>query len=398
MNYMIEPYRITGNIIGLIVAITSLIKYIGNYRKYISIIGFISIIVVNLLHAPIYGAEIVVVIFIGVSLFLVAKLSQIQFGDKVKKTKNRKSVIYSTWFAIIIAILSQFIIFPIGSLNDPYGYQFMSVEQTDTTIELAIPQESNGLFSAFFGLDNDLPRRALNFVPDGDGLDGMSVIFSREVDLESVQAGDFRVTTQSGDVGYVHGVTLAPAIDEGELRTALLVGEYGSVQDPPVLVEIVENLYSMDKGINFKGSSIVVIPLEDGPTLILAEIVPESIWRRNIGKRADRTTFSGSGVPEREEIRQVIRVTWTGGVELENGNEIDGSNLMHYIVTVEAANGLTREISPIAFADLHDNDNNHLLCLDTFDHPISVRFQEGLLVDPNQDLNPETSVLITDIE
>ena len=398
MNYMIEPYRITGNIIGVIVSITSLIKYIGNYRKYISIIGFISIIIVNSLHAPIWGAEIPVAIFIGISLFLIVKLSQIQFGANVKKTKNQKSIIYSTWFAIIITIFSQFIIFPIGSLNDPYGYQFMSIDQTDTTIELPIPQESNGLLSAFFGLDNELPRRALNFVPGADGMDGMPVIFSREVDLESMQAGDFRVTTQSGDIGYIHGVTLAPAIDEGEFRTALLVGEYGSLEDPPVLVEIVGNLYSIDKSINFKGSSIVVIPLEDGPTLILAEIVQESIWSRNTGKRPDRTTFSGSGVPEMEEIKQVIRVTWTGGVELENGKEIDSSNLMYYTVTVEASNGSTREINPIAFADLHDNDNNHLLCLDTDDHPISVTFQEGLLVDPNHDLNPETSVLITDIE
>jgi hypothetical protein len=397
MNYMIEPYRLTGNVIGTIVAITALIKYIGNNRKYISIIGFISIIVVNLLHAPIYGAEIIVAIFIGVSLFLIAKLSQIQFGDKVKKTKNKKSVIYSAWFAIIIAFLSQFIIFPVGSLNDPYGYQFMSLEQTDTTIELSIPQESNGLLSAFFGLDNELPRRALNFVPDGEGMDGMPVIFSREVDIESMQAGDFRVTAQSGDVGYVHGVTLAPAIDEGELRTVLLVGEYGSLEDPPVLVEIVGNLYSIDKSVNFKGSSIVVIALEDGPTLISAEIVPESIWSRSIGKRPDRTTFSGSGIPEMEEIKQVIRVTWAGGVELENGNEIDSSNFIHYAVVVEDSNGLTREINPIAFADLYDNDNNHLLCLDAADLPISVTFQEGLLVDPNHDLNPETSVLINDI-
>jgi hypothetical protein len=90
-------------------------------------------------------------------------------------------------------------------------------------------------------------------------------------------------------------------------------------------------------------------------------------------------------------------VTWAGGVELENGNEIDSSNFIHYAVVVEDSNGLTREINPIAFADLYDNDNNHLLCLDAADLPISVTFQEGLLVDPNHDLNPETSVLINDI-
>jgi hypothetical protein len=395
MNYMIELYRITGNIIGAIVAISALIKYIGDYRRHISIIGFFSIIIVNSFHAPLYGAEIAVAIFIGGSLFQIAKLAQIQYADDVKNTKYQK-LVFSTWFAIAITILSQFIIFPVGSLNDSYGYQFMSVDQTDTTSELPVPQVSDGLLSAFFGLDNELPRRAMNFVPGAEGKDGMPVIFSEEVDLDSMQAGDFRVTTQSNETGYVHGVTLAPAIDEGELRTALLVGYYGSVEDPPILVEIVGNLYSIDRSVNFKGSSIDVIPLVDGPTLIFAEIVPESAWSVTIGRRPDRITFSGSGVPEMEDIRQVIRVAWAGGVELEDGREIDSSNLVHYTVTVEASNGSTREITPIAFGDLYDNDNNHLLCLDTDDLPISVAFQEGLLVDPNHDLNPETSIPITD--
>jgi hypothetical protein len=63
-------------------------------------------------------------------------------------------------------------------------------------------------------------------------------------------------------------------------------------------------------------------------------------------------------------------------------------------VTVRAADGTQRDISPVALADLGDGDNNHLLCLDTADTPVSVAFPAGVLTDPNDDLNPATSVAV----
>ena len=67
-------------------------------------------------------------------------------------------------------------------------------------------------------------------------------------------------------------------------------------------------------------------------------------------------------------------------------------DLQKYVVTVRAGDGTMRQISPIAFGDLFDNDNNHLLALDTPDEVVSVMAIEGWVVDPNHDLNPETTV------
>ncbi len=61
---------------------------------------------------------------------------------------------------------------------------------------------------------------------------------------------------------------------------------------------------------------------------------------------------------------------------------------------MRAADGTLREITPVALADLEDGDNNHLLCLDTPDVPVSVAFPAGILTDPNDDLNPATSVRV----
>ena len=46
----------------------------------------------------------------------------------------------------------------------------------------------------------------------------------------------------------------------------------------PVNVDIVGNRYPLTASINFRDSSATVIPIEDGPTLIYAEIVPGSQW------------------------------------------------------------------------------------------------------------------------
>lgn len=39
-----------------------------------------------------------------------------------------------------------------------------------------------------------------------------------------------------------------------------------------------------------------------------------------------------------------------------------------------------------------DGDKNHVLCLDSADQAVSVSFPGGILKDPNGDLNPQTSV------
>lgn len=39
-----------------------------------------------------------------------------------------------------------------------------------------------------------------------------------------------------------------------------------------------------------------------------------------------------------------------------------------------------------------DGDNNHVLFLDSADSAVSVSFPAGILKDPNGDLNPQTSV------
>ncbi len=271
-----------------------------------------------------------------------------------------------------------------------------SYAQTDTTVTAVTSNtDADGrqaeLISAFFGLDNALPKGRTDRVAceGAGGADGMPVIFSHEVDIATLEPGDFKITRESGAIGEVVCLTLAPADDPGELRTALLAGDYGSVGDQPVTVEIVGNVVSLDNTVNFKGATVAVTPLEVGPTIVWAEIVPQSAW--DLGAPATGLPWGGgSRCPVGS--KQVVRVTWAGGVTkpgAEPANEIERAL---YRVTTVNADGSVVEVTPFALADLNDGDNNHLLCLDTLDTPTRVFFPAGHLTDPREDLNPATSI------
>ncbi len=268
--------------------------------------------------------------------------------------------------------------------------------QTDTTVtDVTNARHADGrdaaLVSAFFGLDNALPKRSANrVVCDGaGGEDGMPVIFSHEVDVQTLEPGDFRVTTASGAIGEITCLTLAPADDPGELRTALLAGDYGSLEDQPVTVEIVGNILSLDGSVNFKGAQIDVTPLEVGPTIVWAEMVPETEW--TLGAKASSLAFGGgSSCPV--GAQQVVRVTWGGGITKPGGEPADDVERALYKVTIVRDDATEVDITPFALADLNDGDNNHLLCLDTTAQVVSVFFPGGHVTDPREDLNPDTAI------
>lgn len=269
---------------------------------------------------------------------------------------------------------------------------FNSREQADTPPAMGLQRETAGrsarLLSAFFGLDNSLPRTANRICQGAAGLDGMPVIFSTEIDHTTLQAGDFRVTTQSGVQGRVHCVSFRPATDAGELRTVLMIGEFGNANtDPPARVEIVGHIHSIEGTLDFQGAAVAVTPLEQGPTLILAERFDRDIPYKGLGQRRTR----GSNCPA-EGTLQALRVVWAGGVKLANGKEPGEAGGRLYRVTVRDKDGTLRKVVPKTLADLGDGDNNHLLCLDTADRPVSVAFPAGVLTDPNDDPNPDTSV------
>ena len=245
---------------------------------------------------------------------------------------------------------------------------------------------SPALLSAFFGLDNALPFAANLLCFGASGDDGMPVVLSHRVSSDSVRPEQFQITTRSGQLKTPKCATLRPAGDPGERRTVLLIGEFGNADtDPPQVVTIVKSLLSDTAApLNFKGQSIEVTPLSEGPSMVLAESLSRDDW--SVERRGTQCPSEG--------VRQIIRVTWNGGVRLANRDEPGDTETHLYSVTMEPEHGASYITHPIAIAELGDNDNHHFLCLDTDDKASAVSFTSGHFIDPNRDLNPDTRVIV----
>jgi hypothetical protein len=255
----------------------------------------------------------------------------------------------------------------------------------DRTAAAASAVERGQIVSAFFGVDNRLPLLARFRICEGAAnRDGLVVVFDREIDMASVEAGDIVVRTKSGRTGEMVCATLMPAADDGERRTLLLVGEFGNANaDPPAEVDVVGHLLARDGKADYQGAKKSVMPLAAGPVLVWAERVTSSGARPGKGSWA-----RGSACPA--GTAQAVLVTWSGGVRRRDGDELTGLERSLYDVVMEDG----KRAEPFALGDLDDGDNHHLLCLRETGRPVQVMFPAGPLADPNKDANPATQVVV----
>ena len=232
------------------------------------------------------------------------------------------------------------------------------------------------LISAFFGLDNGLP--SLLCGTPGSQLDGMPVNFMFPIDVSTLSESDFEVVDSLGNIHIPMCAVLAPANENGENRTVLLLGEFGTaVTNPPVEVRVVGDLFTTDtlSGesacsaiINLNGITTTnVIPLADGPSLFFAQRIDGNLNECN------------SGI-------QTIQVAWDGGITPYISGDTE-SDLFQYYIGYSDSSGVLIPHIPISIADIDDNDNFHQLCFFTSDEIVKISMMANTVEDPNHDPN-----------
>ena len=241
-----------------------------------------------------------------------------------------------------------------------------------------IPQvvEQDILVSAFLGLDDALPSLLCN--QPGSLLDGMPVNFRFPLDASSLSETDFEVLDSLGNIHVPMCAVLAPANENGENRTVLLLGEFGTaITNPPVEVRVVGDLFTIDalSGeaacsaiLNLNGiTNTNVIPLADGPSLFFAQRIDGDLNECDSGT-------------------QTIQVAWNGGVTpyISGDNE---SDLFQYYVGYSDSSGVLMPHVPVSIADINDNDNFHQLCFFTSDEIVKISMMAYTVEDPNHDPN-----------
>ena len=262
-----------------------------------------------------------------------------------------------------------------GDLTGSENPKEITIDKAKTVTAVFVKIQ-DPLVSAFFGLDNELPSLLCN--QPGSLLDGMPVNFKFPIDASSLSENDFEVVDNIGNIHTPVCVSLAPANDNGENRTVLLFGEFGTaVTNPPVEVRVVGDLFTTDtlSGesacsaiINLNGITTKnVIPLADGPSLFFAQRIDGNLNECNSGT-------------------QTIQVAWNGGVTpYISGDE--ESDLFKYYVGYSESSGVLTPHVPISIADINDNDNFHQLCFSTSDKIVKVSMAAYTVEDPNHDPN-----------
>nr|WP_225913529.1 hypothetical protein [Leptospira yasudae] len=249
-----------------------------------------------------------------------------------------------------------------------------------------IPQISKNrnakMISAFFGLDNALPFRSIALWRNAPGKDGMPLVFSHEIDPATLDILDFQIITAKGEILTPSFATFAPALEAFELRTVLLIGEFGNYPDnEPKEIEIVGELKSRD-GQNFFGQKVAVTSLNEGPYISYAEYFNfEHSYPYNESER-------GKDCP-RTETAVVVRTVWAGGVRAIDGQELSDRELKRFRIRMKAGKK-TWFTHPFRIADIDDNDNNIDLCISEKGIPTAVEVEANTAIDPRGDSNPFT--------
>jgi hypothetical protein len=232
------------------------------------------------------------------------------------------------------------------------------------------------ILSAYHGLD-PLPPRATRLcgLPPAGGQDGMPVIFSVQINGDTVSPAAFAVEISSGEIVTPLCATLRPALESLEQRTVLLIGPFSPEDSLPVSVEIVEQLEDVDGNslLGLRGEKVTA--LAAGPSLVFAE----------------RFAPNNSGLEGEcpEQTAQAVQLTWEGGVTGPRGADL--AEAQRTAVSVLLDNG--NSVNPLSLAD-DDLDNHVIACIAETSPAVSVSVVAGFFHDPGDDANPETRISV----
>jgi len=248
-----------------------------------------------------------------------------------------------------------------------------SAEEDGDTVQ----SQNFSILSAYHGLD-ELPFPAnllCGFNVAGD--DGMPVVFSTQLQADSVVPESFLVIRSDGESVVPNCATLHPADEPLEQRTVLLTGDFGTFGETPIRVEITGPLLTVDGDSLLGLSTEDITPLEDGPRVVLAErFAPDT--NGLAGECPDGTV-------------QVIQLTWEGGVTGPDNAALGEDQRLGTRVLLEDGS----MVNPLALVD-DDPDNHVLVCL-AEDSPAQwVVVNTGLFHDPGDIANPATHAEVID--
>lgn len=395
---MVEPLRVSGNIVGIVAALIVWLRLTKPYTPHILGGAAIVVVVLNVIHSVAHGWIVPSFVFIGVSLILLLLWAQKLYRETNPEGKNP---VYLRWWTAIIATLvgiaiialvgpqAELEIGPLAQLHNgelvaadywadepmilSAGMGFDNIiglpEVTEETV-----REAGGSWYGSVTCTNGEEPLTVNYTSTSasDGVarffkgfseydDGLPIVFSWPVATETVDLTDFQFTLNTGEIVFPNSIGMWPNWELNERNTVVAFGDFGnrglsSEADAvfPVRLDIVEDETPLlligpggqefnAVGLNWETDAT---PYDSGPKLVGAKL--NYVGDEALGEGGLRIAGPVIGLVPNDEFALYdegdfrIRVLTTGGFSP------DGVTGMHpdmyedfFRVHVNGANGET---------------------------------------------------------
>ena len=366
---MAEPLRITGNIIAIVVAVAILLGAPKKLSFILLLTAFISTVALNTVHVSENDFAVPMLIFIGLSLYLLLRWAQIfKVKDFEIREPKKQKYFYKRWFAVVLSVLGILVVLAVGVMNslnvqnqlfdgalkeadywsdEPVilsaGMGFEGIigwpEVNEETVREA---EGSWYGSVICTNGEDPPAGAYTSTVSTAGIelfykgtaeddDGLPIVFSWPVATETVDLTDFQFTLNTGEIVYPNSAGMLPNWELNERNTVVVFGDFGNRGLSsekgaifPVRLDIVEDetplLLIGPNGQEFNAVGLSwetnTSPYDSGPKLVgakLNHVGNEAVGEGGLGFGTRSGVLPNDELSLYDEGDFRIRVLTTGG-------------------------------------------------------------------------------------